>query len=143
MKRMALIAPASHRGHMRKSGTIDVRVRLNRAQRERSSRSHRMANRFRTLSTTVGQSDQIKTVRQAGLLQQHQFLRTQPIRQPSPDLKMIFIAENRSPQMRTRSCVWVNEQDIVVSPGEVNNPKTEIIRSLFDGLDADVTIGIH
>jgi hypothetical protein len=45
--------------------------------------------------------------------------------------------------MRTRPCVWVNEQDIVVSSGEINNPKTEVIKSLFDGLDSAVTLGIH
>jgi hypothetical protein len=34
----------------------------------------------------------------------------------------------------------VDDQDVIVSAGKVNNPKAEVAESLFDGLDAATTL---
>ena len=67
----------------------------------------------------------------------------QQIRQSSREAKMIFLKKNRSTYTKTETCGWLDEQDIVVSSRKVNNPKTEVRESLFDGLDPDTTLWIN
>ena len=65
------------------------------------------------------------------------------MRQAPLEAMMIFFKKNRGTHTIIETCAGVDEQDIVVRSRKVNNPKTKVSESLFDGLDPDTTLGVN